>query len=170
MQPSKSLCSPTIAHLTSASYNIPRPRVQVSVPSSSAKYVPFPRVQVPITSNVKNATVYSQHPPATTHLPQPTKIWTLNHIYDTQGKKLNIDKLITMADTNHVWLWGLDNELGWLAQGFEPNKITGTNTLKFIEKMKIPSNRKITYANFFVIYDHLRKKSTESKWQWVRIN
>ena len=47
-----------------------------------------------------------------------------------------------------MWLRGLDNELGRLSQGFQPNNIVGTNTLRFVKKSTIPLGRKITYANF----------------------
>ena len=44
------------------------------------------------------------HPPSIMRSPLPVSAaqWTLNHIYDKQGKKLNIDKLITMPGTKEI--------------------------------------------------------------------
>ena len=64
--------------------------------------------------------------------------WKINHIFDQQGEKLKIDKLITMPITKDIWINGLNNELGRLSDGFKPNNIKGTNTLKFIHRHSIP--------------------------------
>ena len=87
-------------------------------------------------------------PKVVTSTPQPTRTWAIDHIYDNDEKKLNIDKLITALDTKKAWLRGLDNELGQLSQGYAPNNIKGTDTIRFIHKMAIPIGRKVTYANF----------------------
>lgn len=70
----------------------------------------------------------------------------INHIYDVNGKKLPLDKLLMQASTKDIWTKALNNELGRLANGYK--KIIGTQTLKFIPKRDIPPNRKITYSNF----------------------
>ena len=68
------------------------------------------------------------------------------HIFDDNGKKMSIDQLLSGKD-KIKWNRGLDNELGRLSDGI-PNRLKGTNTLKFIRKEDIPRGRKITYANF----------------------
>lgn len=52
-----------------------------------------------------------------------------------------------------IWNTGLANEIGRLAQGVGKSrpahqKISGTNTIKFIRKAQVPKNRTVTYANF----------------------
>ena len=84
--------------------------------------------------------------------------WNINHIFDQQGEKLNIDKLITMPITKDVWINGLNNKLGRLSNGFKPNNVKGTNTIKFIHQNTIPSNRKITYSNFVCDYRPLKQE------------
>ena len=78
------------------------------------------------------------------------------HIFDLAGKKLSIDNLITGTDKK-VWLGAVDNELGRLAQGL-PNKITGTSTINFIFKHKIPFGKKVTYANMVCDYRPLKEE------------
>ena len=63
-----------------------------------------------------------------------------------------------MSDTKDVRLRGLDNELGRLAQGFQPNNVAGTNTINFIAKHTIPEGKKITYSNFVCDICPLKKE------------
>ena len=67
-----------------------------------------------------------------------------NHIYDPQGKKIPLDKLLMGKDTKEIWTQALNNELGRLANGYAKNKIKGTNIIQFIKKQQIPVNKKIT--------------------------
>ena len=55
----------------------------------------------------------------------------LHHIYDDDGRKLNIDKLITDPTTAPTWSKSLENELGRLSQGFK-NRVTPQDALDFI--------------------------------------
>ena len=71
---------------------------------------------------------------------------------------MNIDKLITATNIKQVWLGGLDNELGRLAQGFQPNQINGTNTICFVHRHTIPLVKKIRYANFVCDLRPLKKE------------
>ena len=81
-----------------------------------------------------------------------------NHIYDPQGKKLSLDKLLTGKDTKDIWTQALNNELGRLANGYSKNLIKGTNTIQFIKKQQIPPNKKITYSNFVCDLRPLKKE------------
>ena len=96
--------------------------------------------------------------PPQSKLAQHNAPFHLNHIYDKNGQKINIDKLITTENTKTVWLRGLDNELGRLAQGFAPNNIRGTNTISFIAKGKIQVGKKITYVKFVCDLRPLKKE------------
>ena len=57
-----------------------------------------------------------------------------------------------MKNTQRI---GLSNELGQLAQGVG-DCISGTDTIDFIRKHEVPSNKKITYANFICDYRPLK--------------
>ena len=127
----------------------PRPRPQ-SVPNNA----PPPRVQIPprpafhqenaqwtSIRHTPTSTVVHSYPQHTHskahfryHLPQ------LFHIFDNNGNKLNIDKLLRDPTTNKIWSRGLDNELGCLTQGFG-NRIKGTDTMTAL--FKIIASQKI---------------------------
>ena len=79
----------------------------------------------------------------------------LHHIYDDDGKKLNIDKLITDPTTAPTWSKSLENELGRLSQGFK-NRVTPQDALDFIRFSDVPQERKVTYANFVCDYRPLK--------------
>ena len=63
-----------------------------------------------------------------------------NHICD-KDEKLSIDKLLTGAESK-TWQGSLDNELGWLVEGFKT--VQRTKTILFINKEEIPWKKKIT--------------------------
>ena len=50
-----------------------------------------------------------------------------------------------------------DNELGRLTQGFK-TRIKGTDTMTFVPKSTVPSNRKVTYSNFVCDYCPLKSE------------
>ena len=77
---------------------------------------------------------------------QPTKHWACPVYYSNTGAKQSIDLLLKGED-KITWTGSLTNELGRITQGigkYRPidKKIEGKNTIK------IPTNVKITYANF----------------------
>ena len=47
----------------------------------------------------------------------------------------------------HVWLTSCANDFGRLAQGVGTRMPTGTNTIFFIPKSKVPNDRKVSYIN-----------------------
>ena len=75
-------------------------------------------------------------------------------LYNDDGSKASIDDLLNGKD-HIVWDNALSNEIGRLAQGNAAG-VKGTNTITFIPKNKVPSNVKVTYANF--VCTHRPKK------------
>ena len=69
----------------------------------------------------------------------------LQHIFNDNGKKLTIDKLLNGKD-KEIWSRACGNEIGRLAGGIK-NRVQGTNTIEFIKKHQIPINKIVTYAN-----------------------
>jgi hypothetical protein len=57
-----------------------------------------------------------------------------------------------MRDT---WAVPVSNELGRLTQGVEDH-VVATDTINFIPKCKVPSNKKVTYENFIWDYRPLK--------------
>ena len=84
----------------------------------------------------------------------------IHHIYDDNGKKQSIDKLIKGSDATTKWLPALSNEWGRLASGND-NGIAHTDTIKFIPHASVPTDKKVTYASF--VCDHRPLKS--EKWR-----
>jgi hypothetical protein len=82
----------------------------------------------------------------------------VNHIYNEQGKKETLDTLLNGKDSA-IWMNSLANEFGRLAQGCLANSILGTDTIDFIHRHEVPSNKQVTYGNF--ICDH-RPLKTET--------
>jgi hypothetical protein len=69
------------------------------------------------------------------------------------GKMLDYQQLINHPDPEirKIWQYSVPNEFGRTMQGVGKNRtkdkrITGTDTMKFIHKHKIPRNKKVTYA------------------------
>ena len=84
---------------------------------------------------------------------------SLNHIYNEKGKKQTIQDLLKSNESSK-WTRALSNEFGRLANG-NIHGIKGTNTIEFIKKSDVPSNKKVTYATF--VCDH--KPLKEEKWR-----
>jgi hypothetical protein len=85
---------------------------------------------------------------------------TAFHIYHpTTGKKQSLDTLLK-SDDRAVWLRGLSNECGRLANGNRYG-VKGTNTIKFIPKTSVPHDRKVTYASF--VCDHRPLKTEKHR-------
>ena len=70
---------------------------------------------------------------------------SLFHIFDNQGNKINIDQLLKGND-GLLWNRGLDNELVRLSKGI-PGRMTGFETINFIDKSNIPKGERGTDAN-----------------------
>ena len=79
---------------------------------------------------------------------------TLNHIYDTKGRKMKILDLL-QGDDRVRWNKSMSNELGRLAQG-NIHGVKYSDTMRFIHKDKVPPNKKVTYANFRADYRPLK--------------
>ena len=69
------------------------------------------------------------------------------HVYNTMGKKDNIDSLI-YGDKSKAWNWSLINELGCLAQG-KYFGVKGIYSIDFPPQSEIKQGQDITYVNFF---------------------
>ncbi len=80
---------------------------------------------------------------------------SLNHIFDENGKKQSIDKLLQGKDKD-IWWKAVGNEFGRLAQGIG-TCVVSTDTIGFIVESEVPAGCKVTYANF--ICDHHPLKS-----------
>ena len=68
------------------------------------------------------------------------------HLYNKLGKKETIDSLLA-GPHSATWWTTLSNALGQLTNGVHV-RVCATNTICFIGWSNIPSDRKITYANF----------------------
>ena len=81
----------------------------------------------------------------------------LNHIFDNQGKKRSIDSLLQDNTTNSIWSTALENEVGRLSQGFK-DRVKAQDAMDFIYHNEIPTDRKVTYANFVCDYRPLKSE------------
>ena len=79
---------------------------------------------------------------------------SVNHVYDDNDKKHLIDDLLK-GKMKPTWKIGLSNEIGRLEQGVS-DRVAGTNTIDFIHKTEVPTNKKVTYANFICNYQPLK--------------
>ena len=152
------------------------PRVQSTVPVPSVQdYAPVRPTQLSSTriirSNnrlINNRVLRPHHSgsycaAAAQHLlmqhifecPKAFKNPKLLHFYSNLGKKETIDSLIASTHSA-TWWTALANELGRLTNDVH-GRIRATNNISFILRSDIPSDRKITYANF--IYDYHPHKS-----------
>ena len=75
---------------------------------------------------------------------------SIMHIYDSNGKRMTIDKLVKGKDKD-IWNKSLSMELGRLAQG-NIHGVTATDTIDFISKSDVPKDEKVTYAQ--CVCDH----------------
>ena len=81
---------------------------------------------------------------------------TVNHIFQENGKKETIDRLLK-SNHKHVWTRSLSNEWGRLAQG-NKHGILGTDTIEFIFQHNVPKDKKVTYATYVVDYRPLKEE------------
>ena len=75
-------------------------------------------------------------------------ITSINHIYNEDGQRLNIDKLLKLDPI--TWKPSVSNELGRLAGGIR--NIKGNKAIQFVPKSSIPKTKKVTYANMVCDY------------------
>ena len=122
---------------------IPKMPMSTSPPSSEGETPAFFNNPIPIPTIPQSDE--SQTLPSTD---------TINHIYQGQHKE-TIDTLIE-GPSKEVWQQALSNELGRLSQGNE--KVSGTDTISFINKNTIPRNKKVTYANMVCDYRPLKSE------------
>ena len=80
-----------------------------------------------------------------------------NHIFDNLGKRRTLDSLLQDKTTSPIWSAALENKLGQLSQGFQ-NRVKAQDAMDFIFHNEIPSDRKITYANFVCDYRPLKSE------------
>ena len=72
---------------------------------------------------------------------------TCNAVMETAtGDTLHYRDLIKGPNA-HIWLTSCANDFGRLAQGVGTRMPTGTNTIFFIPKSKVPNDRKVSYIN-----------------------
>ena len=82
--------------------------------------------------------------------PKAFKNPKLLHLYNKLGKKETIDSLLA-GPHSATWCTALANELGRLTNGVH-GRVCAINTIRFILRSDISSDRKITYANFICDY------------------
>ena len=87
-----------------------------------------------------------QHVTSTAPLQEDPFALHANHIFDANGKKENIDSLLSGPDSI-IWNKSVSNEFGRLAQGNDAGFI-GTNTIHFIHKSEILIGKVVIYGNF----------------------
>ena len=68
------------------------------------------------------------------------------HIYDSTGKELSIDKLLSGPDA-HIWKQGVSNEMGRLTRRNDAG-VSWTDTMEFIAKAEVPQHKKVTCCSF----------------------
>ena len=87
------------------------------------------------------------------------QLFLVNHVYDTTGKRLNIEQLMRGEgeQSGKIWTQGLSNELGRLAQGND-NNVVPTDCIDFIHHHEVPQGRKVTYANFVCDFRPLKSE------------
>ena len=71
-------------------------------------------------------------------LQEKSQQMTINHMYDSTGKKQSLDSLLK-GPTKTIWERALTNELGRLAQGI--NNTEGNDVVDFIHHHEVPQER-----------------------------
>ena len=82
---------------------------------------------------------------------------------DPSGKRLSIDARSKGADST-TWEKSLSNEWGRLADGNNYG-VKGTQTVRFISKSEVPSDRQVTYATFVCDVKPLKRRHIGSESQ-----
>jgi hypothetical protein len=150
---------------------IPPPTVQISTPSLPEQKAALPRVQkrhhpnnkphhfVPRTRLQRRRALRDRHAQESLQHLQAIQTFhhNVNHIYNDQGKKENIDTLLA-GKNGTTWENSLCNEYGRLAQGCKANNVAGTDTCDFIHAHEVPTDKKVTYGNFICDYRPLKSE------------
>jgi hypothetical protein len=128
---------------------IPSPSPRVSEPASSAA-TQLPRVPAtPHRYNTRSSALLNQ----AIALPKiqcfPTQHRANSVIDQITGQSYEYRHLVTGKVTGHtteVWTKSFANELGRLANGVGTRVPEGTNTIFFINRSQVPTDRKVTYG------------------------
>ena len=80
----------------------------------------------------------------------------INHIYNESGKRETLDTLLK-GSQQETWQRSLSNEWGRLAQGNDYN-VKGTNTIVFISKSQVPSDKRVTCATMVCDFRPLKEE------------
>lgn len=82
-----------------------------------------------------------------------------NALYDSNGKKVKLDDALSgkynELDTPEIWNQSLSNEFGRIAQGNDAG-VKYTDACEFIYVWEVPTNKKVTYANWVLDYRPLK--------------
>jgi hypothetical protein len=71
--------------------------------------------------------------------------WTTNAVVNpSPGTSMEYPQL-KLGDDSKLWLAAASREIGCLAQGKQPDKPTGSNTMHFLDHRDLPAGRKATY-------------------------
>ena len=81
------------------------------------------------------------------------KYVNINHMYTSTGKKKYLDSLLN-GNFSKIWHQYFSNKLGQSAQG--NRTVKENDTLDFIYKHQVPTNKKVTYANFICDFSALK--------------
>lgn len=129
--------------ITTNDYYIPLP--QSFKPKNSSKLHPM-RLRRNRIQSIPYTTTHNTYAYAAQHVLQT------NHIFDANGKKIHIDKLLEQDPTK--WQPSVSNELGRMVQGVRDVK--GNDVMDFIPKSEVPSNKKVTYDKLVCDYRPLK--------------
>ena len=145
------------------------PRVTVSKDAEVPVSTLLTRSLLPKNVHFQNTTNYQYGLRSRTHLMQHiyqnwdetsiaeytfNPIFSINHIYNEEGKKETIDSLLS-GHHKDIWNKSLSNEWGRLAQGNDAG-VNGTNTIVFIPRAEVPDDKKVTYASMVCDYRLLK--------------
>ena len=78
------------------------------------------------------------------------------HIYDAKGNRQSLKHLLLGPD-KQIWTQSLSNELGRLLKGNDAG-VSSTDSIDFIYFSEVPSDKKVTYANFVCDYRPLKSE------------
>jgi hypothetical protein len=126
----------------------PSPSPRVSEPTSSSTQQ-LPRVPSPRCYNTRASACLNQAisiPPIQCF---PTQHQADSFIDQITGQSYEYGHLVTGKVTGHtteVWTQSFANELGQLANGVDTCIPEGTNTIFFIKRNQVPTDRKVTYG------------------------
>ena len=150
--------------------------IQASSPNNPIQtdnHVPEPRVNnhpLPPLPNLPNPT-----PQQSTHFynlrPKPHRLTNAvlqtnptalaNAIYNPESGSMLEYRQLLKKDPQ-TWHLSMANEIGRLAQGIG-NRINGTNTIQFIQKVNIPKDKKVTYAHVIADYRSLKSEPFQTQ-------